>query len=352
MREYNYQKVYSKLLTTETVGFLTKIHEYKGEQTLFIEAQSDTLTQLLNVAKIQSTEASNRIEGIYTSDERLSKIVQDKTMPQTRSEKDIAGYRDVLTTIHENHEYIPLKPTIILQLHRDLYKFSGKEMGGAYKVSDNRIEETDAQGNKSVRLVTVPAWETAEAIERTCKAFDEAISNSEHDPLLIIPMFILDFLCIHPFGDGNGRISRLLTLLLLYRAGYIVGKYISLEKLIEQTKVSYYDTLEESSKNWHEGNNDYTPFVHYMLSIILAAYREFASRVQRLTTSGLSKPDRVREIIKDTLGKITKTEILEKCPDISTVTVQRALNDLLKRGEIIKISGGRYTAYTWNRENE
>jgi len=165
-------------------------------------------------------------------------------------------------------------------------------------------------------------------------------------------MFILDFLCIHPFGDGNGRISRLLTLLLLYRAGYIVGKYISLEKLIEQTKASYYDTLEESSKNWHEGNNDYTPFVHYMLSIILAAYREFASRVHLLTTSGLSKPDRVREIIKDTLGKITKTEILEKCPDISTVTVQRALNDLLKRGEIIKISGGRYTAYTWNRENE
>jgi Fic family protein len=163
-------------------------------------------------------------------------------------------------------------------------------------------------------------------------------------------MFILDFLCIHPFGDGNGRISRLLTLLLLFRAGYIVGKYISLEKLIEQTKASYYDTLEESSKNWHEGNNDYTPFVHYMLSILLAAYREFASRVQRLTTSGLSKPDRVREIIKDTLGKITKTEIMTQCPDISKTTIERTLTELVKDGEVIKIGGGRYTSYTWNRE--
>lgn len=352
MRKYDYGKIYGQLLTPETVSMLANIHEFKGEQTLFIEAQADTLTQLVEIAKIQSTEASNKIEGIYTSDDRLNKIVQDKTMPRTRSERDIAGYRDVLATIHESHDHIPLKPNIILQLHRDLYKFSGKTAGGEYKVSDNVIEETDAEGNSRIRFKPVPAWETPDALDRACRAFDEAVQREGLDPLLIIPIFILDFLCIHPFKDGNGRMSRLLTLLLLYRAGYIVGKYISIEKLIEQTKTTYYEVLEESSIGWHEGTCNYAPFVNYLLGIVLAAYREFSSRVQLLMTSGMSKPNRVRAIIKGTLGKITKAEILEKCPDISTVTVQRTLNELHKNGEIIKLSGGRYTAYTWNREND
>lgn len=352
MREYHYNQTYRALLSPDIVALLAQIHEFKGEQTLFIEAKSDTLTQLVEIAKIQSTEASNKIEGIYTSDERLKKIVRDKTMPKTRSEKEIAGYRDVLATIHENHDFIPLKPSIILQLHRDLYKFSGKTIGGNYKNSDNVIEEEDEQGSKFVRFRPVPAWETPESIERICTAFDEVLKDADCDPLLIIPVFILDFLCIHPFNDGNGRMSRLLTLLLLCRAGYIVGKYISIEKLIEQSKETYYEVLRESSCDWHEGINDYTPFVRYTLGIVLAAYREFSSRVQSLTTSGLSKPERVREIIKGTLGKITKAEIMAKCPDISQVTVQRALNDLLKSGQIIKLSGGRYTSYTWNREND
>jgi Fic family protein len=258
----------------------------------------------------------------------------------------------VLATIHESHDFIPPKPSIILQLHRDLYKFSGKSIGGSYKNSDNIIEEEDAQGNKYVRFQPVPAWETTEAMERVCTALEEASKNAEYDTLLLIPIFILDFLCIHPFNDGNGRMSRLLTLLLLYRAGYIVGKYISIEKLIEMSKETYYETLQQSSQDWHEEKNDYMPFVRYMLGVIVAAYRDFSSRVQFLTTSGLSKPDRVREIIKGTLGKITKTEIMQKCPDISQITVQRALNDLLKNDEIIKLSGGRYTSYTWNREKE
>ena len=183
-----------------------------------------------------------------------------------------------------------------------------------------------------------------------CKAFDEALATGQIDPLILIPMFILDFLCIHPFNDGNGRMSRLLTLLLLYRAGYIVGKYISIEKLIENTKELYYDCLQQSSVNWHENKNDYEPFVKYMLGIVTAAYREFSSRVSLLATSGMSKPDRVREIIKTTLGTITKAEILEKCPDISQVTVQRALAELVESGAILKIGGGRYTKYTWNNE--
>lgn len=352
MREYHYEKIYHTLLTPEIVTLVAQIHEFKGEQNLFIEAKSDTLTQLVEIARIQSTEASNKIEGIYTSDERLKKIVQDKTMPKTRNEKEIAGYRDVLATIHESHDFIPPKTSMILQLHRDLYKFSGKSIGGSYKNSDNVIEEEDAQGNKLIRFQPVPAWETPEAMERVCAALDEADKNAEYDPLLLMPVFILDFLCIHPFNDGNGRMSRLLTLLLLYRAGYIVGKYISIEKLIETSKETYYETLLQSSSGWHEEKNDYTPFVRYMLGVVVAAYREFSSRVQHVTTSGLSKPDRVREIIRGTLGTITKTEIMQKCPDISQVTVQRALNELQKSGEIMKLSGGRYTSYTWNREKE
>lgn len=349
MRKYEFQNEWQKLLVPDIVALLTQIHEFKGEQNLFIEANSDTLTQLVEVAKIQSTEASNKIEGIYTSDERLKKIVLDKTTPRTRNEQEIAGYRDVLATIHESYEYIPLRPTMILQLHRDLYKFSGMSIGGNYKNSDNVIAETDSAGNRFVRFQPVPAWETPEAIDFACKAYDEAVQSGA-DPLLVIPMFILDFLCIHPFNDGNGRMSRLLTLLLLYRSGYIVGKYISIEKVIEQSKETYYETLQQSSAGWHENQNDYAPFVRYILGVIVAAYRDFSSRVQVLVTSGMSKPDRIREIIKDTLGKITKAEIMEKCPDISQVTVQRTLIELQKKGEIIKLGGGRYTAYIWNRE--
>ena len=351
MRKYEFQNEWQKLLVPDIVALLTQIHEFKGEQNLFVEANSDTLTQLVEVAKIQSTEASNKIEGIYTSDERLKKIVLDKTTPRTRNEQEIAGYRDVLATIHESYEYIPLRPTMILQLHRDLYKFSGMSIGGNYKNSDNVIAETDSAGNRFVRFQPVPAWETPEAIDFACKAYDEAVQSGA-DPLLVIPMFILDFLCIHPFNDGNGRMSRLLTLLLLYRSGYIVGKYISVEKVIEQNKETYYETLQQSSAGWHENQNDYTPFVRYMLGVIVAAYRDFSSRVQVLVTSGMSKPDRIREVIKGTLGKITKAEIMEKCPDISQITVQRTLIELQKKGEIIKLGGGRYTSYTWNRERE
>lgn len=348
MRSFDYKEEWKKLLTPEIVMYLTQIHEFKGEQTLFIEAKADTLSQLVDIAKIQSIEASNKIEGIYTSDERLKALVKDSTRPRTRNEREIAGYRDVLNTIHENHDYIPPKPSIILQLHRDLYKFEGMDIGGRYKTSDNIIEEQDAEGNKFVRFRPMPAWETPEAIEKICQSYDEALNSENIDALIIIPMFVLDFLCVHPFNDGNGRISRLLTLLLLYRSGYIVGKYISIEKLIEQTKEIYYESLQLSSAGWHENKNDYEPFVKYMLGVIVAAYRDFSSRVSLLTTQGMSKPDRVKEIIRATLGPITKTEILAKCPDISQVTVQRALADLVDKGDIVKLGGGRYTKYIWN----
>ena len=350
MRTYDFTKNYEKLLTPDIVALLTQIHEYKGEQALFIEAKADTLTKLVEIAKIQSTESSNKIEGIYTSDERLKKLVQDKTTPRTRNEQEIAGYRDVLATIHESFDYIPPKASMILQLHRDLYKFSGASYGGHYKTADNVIAETDAQGNKSIRFQPLPAWETPEAVDSLCRAYEEAVGKGDMDPLLLIPMFILDFLCIHPFNDGNGRMSRLLTLLLLYRAGYIVGKYISIEKLIEDTKEVYYDSLQKSSIKWHENANDYEPFVKYMLGVIVAAYRDFSSRVKWLTTENLSKPERIREIIRTTMGTITKSELLKRCPDISQVTVQRTLAELMETDEITKIGGGRYTKYTWNNK--
>lgn len=351
MRNYDYTAKWEKLLTPKIVAMLTQIHEYKGEQALFIEAKADALTKLVEIAKIQSTESSNKIEGIFTTDARLKALVMDKTRPKTRNEREIAGYRDVLNTIHDSYEYIPPKPSTILQLHRDLYKFGSYDVGGKYKSADNIIEEEDEQGNKFVRFKPVPAWETPENINSLFEAFNEQMDKEQADPLILIPMFILDFLCIHPFSDGNGRMSRLLTLLLLYRSGYIVGKYISIEKMIEVSKDSYYECLQASSYKWHENENDYEPFVEYMLGVILAAYREFSSRVEVLITSGISKPERIREIIKGNLGTITKTEIMNRCPDISQTTVQRALADMLKNGEIIKIGGGRFTKYTWNGED-
>lgn len=352
MRSFNYSKAYSHLLSPEIVNYLTQIHEFKGQQTLYIEAQPDALSELLEIARIQSTEASNKIEGIYTSDDRLKKIVQDKTMPRTRNEREIAGYRDVLASIRENYDYIPPRPGMLLQLHRDLYKYSGNGIGGSYKTSDNAIAEEYSDGTKRMRFAPVPAWETPEAVNALCDAFQQAVHSNEMDPLLLIPMFILDFLCIHPFDDGSGRMSRLLTLLLLYRSGYMVGKYISIEKLISDTKETYYEALQASSEGWHEGKNDYLPFVQYMLGVITAGYREFASRVKLLMNPSFSKPDRIREVIKATTGRITRNELLAKCPDISQITVQRALADLLEQNLIIKIGGGRYTSYIWNRERD
>ena len=349
MRQFEYKERMKRLLTPNIVSLLTKIHEYKGEQNLFIESNSDKLTELLEIAKIQSTEASNKIEGICTSDDRLKQLVMDKTMPKTRNEKEIAGYRDVLTTIHENYEYIPIRSNYLLQLHGDLYKFTGLSVGGKYKSVDNVIAEIDVNGNKSIRFQPVEAWQTPEAINNICEAYNDAL-NDGIDPLLIMPMFILDFLCIHPFNDGNGRMSRLLTLLLLYKSGYIVGKYISIEKLIERSKDTYYETSKASSTGWHEGTNDYIPFVEYYLGVIIASYREFSSRVQTLIESGMSKPEKVREIIQNHVGKITKAQIMQKCPDISLVTVQRTLAELVEKNEVIKISGGRYTSYIWNEE--
>lgn len=345
MRSFDYTLRPEKLLTPQIVQMVASIHEHKGKQELFLEANMDEIKTLLDVAMVQSTKASNRIEGIYTSDKRLEELMQEKAEPRNRSEAEIVGYREVLSTIHESYDYIRPRPSVILQLHRDLYSYGYSAVGGQYKHGDNVIAEVDPQGHQKARFIPVPSFQTAEAMESLCTAFLEAWETRRMDPLILLPMFILDFLCIHPFDDGNGRMSRLLTLLLLYQAGYIVGKYISVEMLIEKTKETYYETLQASSFGWHEGENDYEPFVKYFLGILLKAYNEFEDRVEYLSHRKMSKPERIKAVIEQKVGTITKKEIMERCPDISKVTVERTLTDLVKRGTLQKIGAGPATGY-------
>lgn len=345
MHKFDYEKTPRKLLTPEVVNMITALHEFKGKQELYTEAKSDVLSALLDIAKIQSTKASNKIEGIYTSDDRLKALVIQKSEPRNRSEEEIAGYREVLATIHESYEYIPIRPNNLLQLHRDLYSFSGSDTGGRFKNSDNIIAETSKDCKEYVRFVPVPAFQTPDAIDNLCNEFNKAVERGEYDQLLLTPMFILDFLCVHPFNDGNGRMSRLLTLLLLYRAGYIVGKYISLEMLIEKTKETYYETLKDSSSNWHKNENNYMPFIKYYIGVLLKGYKEFQDRVEHLSYRRLSKPDRIKAIFDKKVGKLKKSEISELCPDISETTIERTLKHLVTSGYIEKVGVGRATAY-------
>jgi len=346
LKIFNYDESPRVLLTPDVVAMLTSIHEHKGKQELFVEAHADALVTLVEVAKIQSTGASNRIEGINTTDKRLEELVRKKSAPRNRTEQEIAGYRDVLATIHESYDYIPPRPNIFLQLHKQLYSFSKSSTGGSYKNADNYISEKGPEGRESIRFQPIPAYLTATAMESLCTSFIKSLEKNEHDPLLLISMFVLDFLCIHPFNDGNGRMSRLLTLLLLYRAGYIVGKYISLEKLIENSKDTYYEALQDSSVLWHENRSDYLPFIRYSLGILQKAYNEFEERVQFLRYRGLPRPDRIKAVIESKIGKITKKEIMEACPDISKITVERTLTALVKAGYLEKIGGGRTAAYS------
>lgn len=352
MRTCDFAENYKNLLTPDIVSLLTQIHEYKGQQALILKDRADILASRWEIAKVQNTEAFSQMEGICIPDGRLKKLVQDKTTPRTHSEQQVAGYRDTLTAIVENFAYLPPKSSMILQLHRELYKFSGKPSSGSYKTEDHGIAESDIHGSRPVAFPTLPAQETPEAMDRLCQSYEEAVRVGEMDPLLLIPMFLLDFLCISPFREGNGTMSRLLTLLLLCRAGYFVGKYVSMEKRMAQSQETYYEAMRQSSRRWREGANDYAPFVKYTLSVAVAAYQELFAQIQAVSMGAMSKPDRIREIISGTPGKITKGEILAQAHDISQITVQRTLSGLQKSGEILKLSGGRYTAYIWNGEKE
>ena len=278
MRGFDYGKLADRTWPSDILNLVAKIHEYKGRQDVFVRQKPSELDRLVEIARIQSTEASNKIEGIITTGTRMKQLFEEKTTPKNRDEDEIMGYRDVLNTIHESNAYIPVRPSYILQLHRDLLRRAGAFYGGSFKNVQNYINETRADGTTFTRFTPVAPYETPEAMDRLCAAYEQALARESLDALILIPCFIVDFLCIHPFNDGNGRMSRLLTLLLLYKNGYRVGKYISIEKQIEKTKDRYYDVLELAGEGWHEEKNDPLPFIRYMLTVILACYTEFEDR--------------------------------------------------------------------------
>ncbi len=346
MRTFDYSHISDKLRDNDVCNLISAIREYRGKQTLFISAKPDILKTLLEIAKIQSTSASNKIEGISTSDARLKALMAERTEPHNRNEEEIAGYRDVLNTIHESHDVISVTPNIILQLHRDLCKHMSQQgLGGHWKTTENIISETDELGISRIRFQPMSAFETPDGIERLCSALRVARQTQIYDDLLLIPLFILDFLCIHPFADGNGRMSRLLTLLLLYHAGYIVGKYISIEMMIERSKETYYEALQSSSVGWLDGTNNAKPFVRYFLGLLLKCYRTFEERVTDVIGTKMTKQERIRSVIDRTIGRFTKAQLLETCPDISETTMERTLKQFLDSGLIRKVGAGRGTAY-------
>ena len=347
MRTFDYNRLLDKPWDIDILHLVGKIHEYKGKQNLFIRQKPVELDRLMELARIQSTEASNKIEGIVTTSTRMKQLFEEKTTPRNRNEDEIMGYRDVLQTIHESHEYIPVKPAYILQLHRDLLKKTGLSFGGHFKNVQNYINETKPDGSAITRFTPPAPYETPGAIENICRAYEDTCAKEMIDPLLLIPAFICDFLCIHPFNDGNGRMSRLLTLLLLYKNGYVVGKYISIEKEIEKTKDRYYDTLEKSDALWHEGKNDPTPFIRYMLQVILSCYIEFEERVGFMNTQGNKSTayDIVKKYCEEKLGKFTGADVIAHCPSISRSSVLSSLKRLTDEGFINKKGVGRNIFY-------
>lgn len=344
MRIFDYKNLENMKWDSEIVNLIARIHEHKGKQELFLKRKSAVLDKLVEIAKIQSVEDSNKIEGIVTTEVRIRELMDYKTTPRNREEEEIVGYRDVLKTIHESYEYIPIHSKYILQLHRDLFKYSEKGIGGKYKNTQNSIVEKDKDGNTIERFKPLSPYETPEAIEKICDELNMAFDKKEVESLLLIPIFIHDFLCIHPFSDGNGRMSRLLTTLLLYRQGYVVGKYISLESKIEKNKDAYYKSLETSGLGWHDNKENVIPFVKYILKIILSAYIDFEERVdyvdEKIPTINL-----VRRAVDSKLGKFTKSDVMELVPSVGRATIENMLKQLVEEGYVERYGKGRATFY-------
>ena len=347
MRNFDYSKLRKRTWDNEILAYVAQIHEYKGKQDLYLRQKPAELKRLIDIAKIQSTESSNRIEGIVTTDARLKQLVENKTTPRNRDEEEILGYRNVLNIVHESYEAIPVQSNYILQLHGEMLKHTAFSYAGKYKTTPNEIDMVLQNGEKVVLFKPLEPYETPDAVERLCAEYNNAILEGIVDPLILIPNFILDFLCIHPFNDGNGRMSRLLTLLLLYRCGYKVGQYISIEKAIADTKETYYEVLQQADKKWYEGENDPKPFIRYMLGIILSCYREFESRITVAAKTGRKSTayDIVKTYTESTIGKFSKQDALIACPSLGSSSVESALKKLVEEGAIIRTGAGRKTMY-------
>ena len=344
MRNFDYSLLRARTFDREVINYIGLIHEFKGRQQLYLEQKPRELEIIVEIAKIQSTESSNAIEGIATTKARLKSLMADKTTPRDRGEKEIKGYGHVLNVIHENFDYVPIRKNYILQLHKMLYQFTEERFGGSFKDTPNEIDMVYPDGRTVLLFKPLEPFETPEAVEKLCEEYDKAINKYGIDPLIAIPVFIHDFLCIHPFNDGNGRMSRLLTTLLLYKSGFVIGRYISLEKKIEITKDEYYVALQESSQNWHEEKNDDTAFIKYILGTIVAAYRDFEERVNMLGKK-VSARDMVEKAIRSKIGKFTKNDIMELCPEIGRGSVENSLKALCEEGIIKKEGQGRATFY-------
>ena len=344
MRTFNYSAIRDYLWDSEILGLIAAIYKEAGKQELYLKQRPEELEKLIEIAKIQSTEASNAIEGIVTTSTRIKQLVEEKTTPKNRDEQEIAGYRDVLNIIHENFDVIPISQNYILQLHKILYSHMNNFMAGKTKNVQNYISATYPDGHVQVLFTPMAPCETPEAIDKICEEYNLAIGNMELEPLILIPVFIHDFLCIHPFNDGNGRMSRLLTTLLLYRNGFYVGRYISLEGKIAKNKDLYYDALSRSQDGWHEGTEDIIPFIKYILGIILAAYKDFEDRMDLIGVK-LSALEMVRRASKNKLGRFNKQDIRELCPNLSDSSIEGALRKMLSSGELKREGKGKNTCY-------
>lgn len=344
MRNFNYSKIKDKKWDSQILSLVTSIYKYKGKQELYLKQRPEELNKLVEVAKIQSTEASNEIEGIVTTSARLKKLVEEKTAPRNRNEEEIAGYRDVLNLIHENFDVISISKNYILQMHKMMFRYMDNPFAGKTKNIQNYITINYPNKKSEILFTPLSPFETPEALENICNEYNKVIGNFEIDPLLVIPYFIHDFLCIHPFNDGNGRLSRLLTTLLLYRSDFYVGKYISLEALIAKDKSAYYGSLQKSGLNWHEENEDILPFMKYLLGIILAGYKDFEDRFS-IVEEKLPAIELVRKAISQKMGRFTKQDIIELCPTLSLSSIEGSLRKLVDEGEIQREGIGRATKY-------
>ena len=344
MRSFNYSEIKNQKWDSEVLGLIAAIYKEAGKQEMYLKQRPAELEKLVEIAKVQSTEASNAIEGIVTTNTRIRQLVEEKTAPRNRNEQEIAGYRDVLSTIHESFDAIPITQNYILQLHKIMYSHMNNPMGGRTKSVQNYISATYPDGHTETLFTPLSPFETSEALDKICEEYNRVIGNMEVEPLIAIPVFIHDFLCIHPFNDGNGRMSRLLTTLLLYRSGFYVGKYISLEAKIAKNKDLYYDVLGQAQIGWHEGNEDKVPFIKYLLGTILSAYKDFEERFE-LVEEKLPALEVVRKATLTKIGRFTKQDIRELCPSLSLSSVEGALRKLVASGELKREGKGKNICY-------
>lgn len=344
MRTFNYSQIKDKTWDSEILGLIAAIYKEAGKQELYLKQRPNELEKLVEIAKIQSTESSNAIEGIVTTSTRIKQLIQKKTTPKNRDEQEIAGYRDVLNIIHESFDAIPITQNYILQLHKIMYSHMHNPMAGRTKNNQNYISATFPDGHTNILFTPLAPFGTPEALDRICEEFNRVIGNFEVEPLIAIPIFIHDFLCIHPFNDGNGRMSRLLTTLLLYRSGFYVGKYISLEAKIAKNKDLYYDALYQAQDGWHKGEEDVLPFIKYILGTILAAYKDFEDRFAIVETK-LPAIDMVRKATANKIGRFTKQDIRELCPSLSVSSIESSLRKLVANGELKREGSGKSTYY-------